>query len=94
MPRASRPRREEELPLGAARSLDPFLRSVKLLRGEVPDFHRYPFSIPAYPDARLHHLGPGGLEPIEYEQTEPFALTRDFLVNRERSLKRLLSESG
>jgi predicted ATPase len=47
----------------------------------------------AYPDARIYHLGTDGLAPVAYEDTEQFALTRDFLVNRERYLRRLLGES-
>jgi predicted ATPase len=46
----------------------------------------------AYPDARIYHLGADGLSQVAYEATEQFALTRDFLVNREQYLRRLLGE--
>ena len=32
------------------------------------------------------------IEPVAYEQTEHYALTRDFLLHRERYLKRLLED--
>jgi predicted ATPase len=47
----------------------------------------------AYPDARLYHLGADGLTTVAYEDTEQYALTRDFLLNRERYLRRLLGEA-
>ena len=46
----------------------------------------------AYPDARIYHLGAEGLAPVAYEDTEQFALTRDFLANRPQYLRRLLGE--
>jgi predicted ATPase len=46
----------------------------------------------AYPGARIYLLGPDGVSTVEYEQTEHYALTRDFLVNRERYLRRLLAD--
>jgi predicted ATPase len=46
----------------------------------------------AYPDAVIYSLdGENGATAVEYESTEHFALTRDFLLNRERYLKRLTS---
>ena len=45
----------------------------------------------AYPEALIYSLdGNKGLEAVAYEQTEHFALTRDFLSNRESYLRRLL----
>jgi predicted ATPase len=44
----------------------------------------------AYPDARIYHLGKDGVAEVAYEETEPVALTRDFLSHRERYLRRLL----
>jgi predicted ATPase len=46
----------------------------------------------AYPHARIYALNPDGLAEVEYEQTEHYALTRDFLLHRERYLRRLLSD--
>ncbi|RYZ41560.1 MAG: ATP-binding cassette domain-containing protein [Myxococcaceae bacterium] len=43
----------------------------------------------AYPHARIYQLTPEGISPVLYEETEHYALTRDFLLNRERYLKRL-----
>jgi predicted ATPase len=44
----------------------------------------------AYPEARIYHLSQDGLAEVAYEETEQAALTRDFLNNRERYLRRLL----
>jgi predicted ATPase len=48
----------------------------------------------AYPDASIYMLGPDGMAKTKYEQTEHYSLTRDFLMNRERYLRRLLGEDG
>jgi predicted ATPase len=45
----------------------------------------------AYPGAKIYSLDERGITQVEYEQTEHYALTRDFLVNRERYLRRLTS---
>ncbi len=47
----------------------------------------------AYPEAQIFALSPDGLEPVAYEQTEHYALTRDFLLNRERYLQRLFAQN-
>jgi predicted ATPase len=46
----------------------------------------------AYPEARIYHLSSQGLAPTKYEETEPFSLTRDFLLNRDVYLRRLLDD--
>ncbi|MGM0558192.1 MAG: AAA family ATPase [Myxococcota bacterium] len=38
----------------------------------------------AYPDATIFHLSEDGIAEVDYEDTEHFQLTRDFLNNRER----------
>jgi predicted ATPase len=43
----------------------------------------------AYPGARLYHLTMAGLEPIAYEDTEHYQITRSFLTGRERYFKHL-----
>jgi predicted ATPase len=45
----------------------------------------------AYPDATIYQLGPDGVCPIAYEDTEHFQVTRDFLNGRERYLKHLFA---
>lgn len=45
-----------------------------------------------YPHARIYHLSEAGLADVAYEDTEHYALTKDFLLNRERYLQRLLNE--
>jgi predicted ATPase len=48
----------------------------------------------AYPGATLYFLSEDGIQAVAYEQTEHYALTRDFLLNRDRYLKRLLGEGA
>ena len=44
----------------------------------------------AYPDAILYQTSPEGLKEIAYEETENFQVTRNFLMNPERTLSILL----
>lgn len=46
----------------------------------------------AYPDSLIYHCGPGGLSEIDYEDTEHYLVTRDFLMNRERMLSVLFDD--
>ncbi len=45
----------------------------------------------AYPDALILHCGPAGIQPIRYEDTEHFRITRDFLNHRERVMDILMA---
>jgi predicted ATPase len=45
----------------------------------------------AYPDASIYALGEGGIEPIDYEDTEHYRLTRAFLEAPERFLRQLFA---
>lgn len=44
----------------------------------------------SYPDARILRLGPDGIAEVEYEATEHYRVTRDFLENPARFFKHLL----
>jgi predicted ATPase len=44
----------------------------------------------AYPGALIYQLGAEGIAKVEYEDTEHFTVTRDFLNNRERYFQHLL----
>lgn len=46
----------------------------------------------AYPDALIYHLTPKGIAEVPYEETEHYVLTRDFLVDRQRYLRRLMEK--
>lgn len=46
----------------------------------------------AYPNARILLLKEGGIDEVAYEQTEHYAVTREFLTNHRRMLERLLAE--
>jgi predicted ATPase len=48
----------------------------------------------AYPGARIYRFGEEGIEEVEYEETEAYQVTRDFLQHRERSLRTLFSDDG
>jgi predicted ATPase len=45
--------------------------------------------IMAYPGATILHLGDEGLQPIQYEDTEHYAVTKEFLNNRGAILQEL-----
>jgi predicted ATPase len=47
-----------------------------------------------FPGATIYEVGSKGLEKVEYEQTDHFRITRDFLNSRERMLGHLLREDG
>ena len=44
----------------------------------------------AYPDALILHCTPTGLQPVHYEETEHFRVTRDFLLHRDKVFDILL----
>ncbi len=48
--------------------------------------------IMAYPQATIYHFTSTGIEPIDYEDTEHFKVTRAFLTRREKMLEDLLEE--
>ncbi len=48
----------------------------------------------AFPGALIYQLGPEGIAPIAYEETEHYQVTRGFLLDRERFLGQLLSDEG
>lgn len=48
----------------------------------------------AYPDAWIYQLGPKGLERVEYEDTEHFAITRNFLNRHRDVVRQLLEDRG
>jgi predicted ATPase len=43
----------------------------------------------AYPEATIYALGDDGIEPVAYEDTEHYRLTRDFLEAPDRYLRLL-----
>ena len=46
----------------------------------------------AYPHARIYEFSERGINPIDYEDTEHYRVTRDFLAQRERMIELLLRE--
>lgn len=48
----------------------------------------------AYPGATIYQLGPDGIAPVRYTDTEHYAVTRDFLAAPERYLARLFAPRG
>lgn len=45
----------------------------------------------AFPGARIYRLGPDGIDPVAYEDTEQYQLTRSFLEAPERFLRQLFA---
>ena len=62
-----------------------FLRSVRLLREEVP-------ILMSYPAAQIYLLGGDTIRPVSYVETEHFMVTRDFLNDHRRALRALMDE--
>jgi predicted ATPase len=46
----------------------------------------------AYPDALIYELNDEGMNAVQYEETDHYRLTRDFLLHRERFFRELLKE--
>lgn len=46
----------------------------------------------AYPEATIYLLSENGIAHVTYEETEHFALTRDFLLHRDRFFRELFQE--
>jgi predicted ATPase len=46
----------------------------------------------AYPDATIYELGADGIRTVEYEETEHFRITRDFLTDRALILHHLFAK--
>jgi len=46
----------------------------------------------AYPHAQILHFSESSIEPIQYEETENYSLTRDFLNHRDRYFNMLFSD--
>jgi len=46
----------------------------------------------AYPNACIYSFSEDGIAPVQYEETEHFRVTRDFLNRTERMLKVILSD--
>lgn len=44
----------------------------------------------AYPDAKIYQISSTGLEPVDYEQTEHYTITKSFLNSHESYVNRLL----
>jgi len=45
----------------------------------------------AYPGATIYHLDERGISSVEYDRIEHVQLTRDFLNDRERFLRRMFA---
>ena len=76
---------EPEAALSPARQIEALSRIHELvLQGSQFVIATHSPILMAYPDALILHCGPTGLQPIRYEDTEHFRITRDFLNHRER----------
>lgn len=48
--------------------------------------------IMAYPDAAILQLTAGGFQAVAYEETEHYAVTKEFINNREKMLGLLIGD--
>jgi predicted ATPase len=83
---------EPEAALSPSRQLSLLIRMNELLEGgsQFIIATHAPIVL-AYPDATIYQLDERGISSVSYDQTEHVQLTRDFLNDRDRFLKRLLS---
>ena len=82
---------EPEAALSPARQIEALSRFHELvLQGSQFVIATHSPILMAYPDALILHCGPTGLQPMCYEDTEHFRITRDFLLHRDKVLDILL----
>lgn len=48
----------------------------------------------AYPHSKIIQFGPSGLREVSYEETEHYAITRDFLNNYPKRITQLIDDEG
>jgi predicted ATPase len=85
---------EPEAALSPTRQLAMLARMRQLIRrGSQFIIATHSPILMAYPDAQILLLTEQGIQRVAYEETEHFRVTRDFLNNRERTLK-VLFEGG
>jgi predicted ATPase len=84
---------EPEAALSPSRQLS-FLARMHRLAGQASQFIIATHSpiILGYPDAWIYQAGPSGLDRIDYEDTDHFQVTRNFLNRRKTFLDILLAE--
>ncbi|HUW65814.1 MAG TPA: AAA family ATPase [Spirochaetia bacterium] len=85
---------EPEAALSPGRQLA-FLRLIRQMVGESQTQFLIATHSPillAYPGALIYDLDVSPLQPVEYENTEHYVLTREFLNNRERFFRSLFDE--
>jgi predicted ATPase len=86
---------EPEAALSPSRQLSLLIRMHDLLeRGSQFIIATHSPIVLAYPGATIYHLDQRGINSVEYDQMEHVQLTRDFLNDRGRFLKRLLSSNS
>ena len=85
---------EPEAALSPARQLS-FLTRMHQLISERSQFIIATHSpiLLGYPDAKIYQISKYGLEPVSYEETEHYQITRQFMNNRQSLLDILLTES-
>lgn len=79
---------EPEAALSPARQLA-LLRIFHLHQGSQFVIATHSPILMAYPDARIYRLSDAGINPVAYEETDHYRVTRDFLNHRERYLEKL-----
>lgn len=83
---------EPEAALSPSRQLSVLARMHDLVRQESQFLvATHSPILMGYPDADILLLDDGGIRHVEYEDTEHYFITREFLLNRERMLKELFS---
>lgn len=85
---------EPEAALSPSRQLSLLIRMHELLEdGSQFIIATHAPIVLAYPGATIYQLDERGITSVEYDQTEHVQLTRDFLIDRGRFLKRLIGDN-
>lgn len=85
---------EPEAALSPSRQLSLLVRMHELIQdGSQFIIATHAPIVLAYPNVTIYQLDGRGISSVEYDQTEHVQLTRDFLNDRGRMLRRLLGES-
>lgn len=85
---------EPEAALSPSRQLAMIARMHALVRGGAQFvIATHSPIIMAYPNAQILQLSENGIEPIDYQDTEHYRVTRDFLNRHEAMLRELMDDS-
>lgn len=86
---------EPEAALSPSRQLAALVRIHELVKGGAQFvIATHSPILMSYPDAQILRFDSDGITPVDYTDTEHFLITRDFLADHRRALRRLLDDDN